>query len=180
MTERTMASDPAPTRTPLLVGSSATIVALLSMALAMPAGGAVSTDARPAPSETASMREMAVAMVAAAAADNVAVETRDGGLADIAQELMRPAEIAHPFPVIARGVDIMGLLLFEIGPGAERSLSRTGQDHDRDPIVPGNILESCLQFAQRREINAVEHFGAIEGHRGAAASLLINDILEVE
>ncbi len=76
MTERTMASDPAPTRTPLLVGSSATIVALLSMAMAMPAGGTLSTDARPAPSETASMREMAVAMVAAAAKNLLSTHDR--------------------------------------------------------------------------------------------------------
>ncbi len=64
-----MAADSSPIRSPQPAGASATIVALLSMALAMPANAVPSIDTRPVAPESASMREMAVAMVAAAARD---------------------------------------------------------------------------------------------------------------
>ncbi len=62
-----MEPAPTPTRSPQFTGSGATVVALLSMALAMQSGGITPGDARSATHESATVREIAVAVVAAAA-----------------------------------------------------------------------------------------------------------------
>lgn len=62
-----MVPAPPPTRPPQFTGSGATVVALLSMALAMQSGGITPGDARSATHESATVREIAVAVVAAAA-----------------------------------------------------------------------------------------------------------------
>ena len=81
-----MSADPTPTRPPQLTGSTATIIALLSMATMVTsnpgamAGRVLPAESRPISTETASVREMAVAMVAAAARNLLASERIDTAL----------------------------------------------------------------------------------------------------
>lgn len=81
-----MPEDTAPTRVPQSTGSAATIIALLSMATMVSGVSAMSTN-RVAPSETrstavetSSVREMAVAVVAAAARNLLASDRLDSTL----------------------------------------------------------------------------------------------------
>ena len=93
---------------------------------------------------------------------------------------MRAAEFAHPFPIVVRRIDIVRLLFFQVCTGAESTIARAGQHHDRDAVVPGRILEGHLQFPQRGEVDTVQHTGPIDCDRGPTPVLLEQDVLEVE
>ena len=79
-----MQSETPPNRVPQLAGSAATIIAMLSMVTmvsVMPASRTVMSEARCSQSETPSMREVAVAMAAAAARDLLGNDRLDTVLA---------------------------------------------------------------------------------------------------
>ncbi len=78
-----MKSETPPNRTSQLAGSAATILAMLSMATmvsVMPTSRTQMTEARCSQSDTPSMREVAVAMVAAAARDLLGSDRLDTAL----------------------------------------------------------------------------------------------------
>lgn len=84
--EESMREDSTTSRIPQTTGSAATIVALLSMATMVSGVSAMSTsrahpsETRPATVETTSVREMAVAVVAAAARNLLVSDRHDSAL----------------------------------------------------------------------------------------------------
>ncbi len=114
-----------------------------------------------------------------ATADHGPVEARDRRLADVAQPLVAVNEPTHPFPIVARALEEL-LLLLQVGACAKGPVAGARQDKNTDLIVPTDVLEGQRQLFQHGVVNRVHHFGSVERDGRYAAVLLVADGLEVK
>ena len=111
----------------------------------------------------------------AAAAERKAIDGRDHRLAEILDE------IEH---LLSEAAGLLGFErrdmreLADVGAGDERLVAGARQDDAAYRGVVPRILEGRSQILPGRRIQRVEHLGAIDGHIGDGALLLVQDIRE--
>ena len=124
-------------------------------------------------------REVARHLQLVAAADADPVDPRDGQLADLPQPVVCVLEGPEPLPVLVRLTDVPLAPLLQVGADAEGAAG-SGEDHDANVVVPGCVLGSPCELAQRLEVERVQDLRAVEAHGRARRILLVDDPLEAE
>jgi hypothetical protein len=126
-------------------------------------------------------RQVARHLELVSSTDADAVDAGNGRLAYVAQPVVHLDERPHPAPVLAARGTHQGLLV-KVGTCAERPIAGAGDDDDRHRLVPRGLFEGPGQLLERREVERVEHVGAIDRDRCHAGLdvALVADVLEAE
>ena len=76
-----------------------------------------------------------------AAADHHAIQAGDARLAQVAQPVMTFDKVGHPLVIVARASQ-EGLLLLQVGAGAEGALARAGEHQQRHGVVIARVAHA--------------------------------------
>jgi hypothetical protein len=64
--------------------------------------------------------------------------------------------------------------LVDVRPGGERTVARSGENHDADIGVAGELAQTVAQSCQRLAVERVQRIGPVDRDDGGAAVLLID------